>query len=436
MGIAVFTTILLYLLVRTVRTPSTAIAACFCLFAIEQWGQATIPQLATLGTFTNYCIAAILCVGVGIQFVRGNVRISDYPKAGILVAVLLIYAYASSLWTSRDDLSATQWGVAIPYIASFILLAPLLIKNTNDARRAFSDLVIVGAPLAILLTMFVRWENRWIVIGSDGAVGYANPLAIAEMAGNVILVAVLCRRLAAVPLWKVTRWLAVAGCIALAVKTGSRGQVMAVLIVLVAFWPLSHSKISVSSAALSVSGSLVIGLAVLFAVQEFWSGNTRWSHEKIESDIGGRVEMATQLLGAWWNGGPFTILFGLGNGASSNPRILGSYPHILPLEIVAEEGILGAMMYLSILAAVAAKVREAFRRSRDNSANRETLITLAAMLAYAFLLSWKQGNLLGSFNFWMLCIVVAKYAKAIAHEGAQLERSQRTRPTGGAENVN
>ncbi|HNK51686.1 MAG TPA: hypothetical protein PKX75_21965, partial [Nitrospira sp.] len=90
------------------------------------------------------------------------------------------------------------------------------------------------------------------------------------------------------------------------------------------------------------AGCLVLGATLYIGVQWYWgAGDVRWSESKMVSDLDGRWEMAAKLLSAWWGEGPATIFGGLGNSAAFDPHIVGFYPHILPLEILAEEGVLG-----------------------------------------------------------------------------------------------
>ena len=136
--------------------------------------------------------------------------------------------------------------------------------------------------------------------------------------------------------------------------------------------------------------------------------------------------MVTRLLSAWWGGGSLTILTGLGNSAAFDPRIIGFYPHILPLEILAEEGLVGFLMFMAILVIGAKEFWSAYRIVKDSPEERETLVTFSAMFTYAFLLSLKQGSLIGDADMWMILILFGKCA-------FQIKSSHRVQPqsTGG-----
>lgn len=416
MWIAFFVGTIAFLIWRSIRSPSVAICGALCLFSLEQLGQAKIPFLAQHGAFTNFTIGALLLLALGLQIIRGRITVHDYPRLGYLMLLLLLYAYASSLWAPRPDLSAAQWSTGWPYLASFVLLAPLLLENTKGANLMLSTFVIVGTCVTILLLLFVKWESRYVVIETGKIVSFGNPLVTAQMAGNVALVAVLCRHLRPVEPWVVVRWLVLAASLGLAVKSGSRGQILSLLVVLTIFWPMATARRDLMRYAGVAAGCLVLGAALYMGVQWYWgAGDVRWSESKMVSDLDGRWEMAAKLLSAWWGEGPATIFGGLGNSAAFDPRIVGFYPHILPLEILAEEGVLGLGIFIAILLMAVKEFRSARRLTNDSPQEREILVVLAAMVAYAFLLSFKQGSLIGHVDMWMVVIMLGKYASQIKY---------------------
>ena len=61
-------------------------------------------------------------------------------------------------------------------------------------------------------------------------------------------------------------------------------------------------------------------------------------------DYSGRLEKSANLLHVWINE-PGAILVGLGNSASTWSGLNGSYPHMVPVEILGEEGLIGAAFF-------------------------------------------------------------------------------------------
>src|SRR5262249_30348405 len=133
-------------------------------------------------------------------------------------------------------------------------------------------------------------------------------------------------------------------CVALILRSGSRGQLIAtgiaVLVALPIAFPLRGAR--------SIAGMLLAGIFV--AGMGWWASSlvevdtSRWAGEQAMGDVTGRFANALTLLQA--SSSHFlTMIFGLGN--SSAFKLLGVYPHITGLEVIAEEGILGAALYFA-----------------------------------------------------------------------------------------
>jgi hypothetical protein len=93
---------------------------------------------------------------------------------------------------------------------------------------------------------------------------------------------------------------------------------------------------------------------------------------------------------------PASLVFGLSN--SSSFFYMGIYPHIAPLEVLAEEGLIGATIYLCMVASTFHSIVriKASNRDRADSSSRYPLAVLTALLVFEFVLSLKQGQLLSS----------------------------------------
>jgi hypothetical protein len=104
-----------------------------------------------------------------------------------------------------------------------------------------------------------------------------------------------------------------------------------------------------------------------------------------------------------------TILFGLGNSASYDPHIIGMYSHIVPLEVLAEEGIIGFGLFLSIRS-----INQAYKYVKNDQEYRGLLATISATFLFSFILSLKQGNMFGSLDLFMIAIILGKFEKIMA----------------------
>jgi hypothetical protein len=115
--------------------------------------------------------------------------------------------------------------------------------------------------------------------------------------------------------------------------------------------------------------------------------------------------MAQALLSASTSS-VFTTIFGLGN--SSAFQIVGFYPHIAGLEIVAEEGLVGAVMYCVILFLSFRSIKRisAYPLLRDSE--RNALAIIAGLFVFELVLTWKQGSLLGSIYVFAYSMILAR----------------------------
>jgi O-antigen ligase len=100
------------------------------------------------------------------------------------------------------------------------------------------------------------------------------------------------------------------------------------------------------------------------------------------------------------------MIFGLGN--SSAFPILGIYPHIAGLEVLAEEGFVGALMYLAIIYFAARSVLRIAGRPDLSDFRRNALGVLTGLFVFELVLTQKQGSLLSSFYVWAYAITLAR----------------------------
>lgn len=397
------------------RRPSIVLAGMLCMFGLEQWGQATHPFFSQHQTFTNFLIGSTLLLAILIKLVKRENVVAEYPPVGWLVLALFSYALASTIWAPRPDLSQSIWASRGPYVVTFLLLTPLVITRTEDILVAFKALILMGTALTILLLLFVSWDSRTIIL--EG--GSGNPLAVSQMAAMVALVAILGDPWRASKLWQVLRWAVVVLCLLLVIRSGARGQLVGLVLVSVACWPLSHRVKSVGHVILLIGlMGFLVGVTSL-GLQEFWgtrssyyAGGSRWSTSAMEGAMADRLGQAFHLLHIWFRSVE-TIFFGLGNSAAFDPRILGIYPHFVPLEILAEEGLVGSGIYLLILVLLFRSSYRSLRMLRNEPEELLIFGTLVSLTLFTLILSFKQGSLLGNLEFFMFAIIMDRHSKTL-----------------------
>jgi hypothetical protein len=178
--------------------------------------------------------------------------------------------------------------------------------------------------------------------------------------------------------------------------------------------PISRRLSSVKQFVILGLVVVFLGSATIWAIQEYSSkqsyGNrgSRWSEEGAKEDVSGRLNNAIRLVQLAYES-PETTLLGLGNSASYDPRILGIYPHFVPLEVLAEEGIIGFALYALILYCLLKSIIRSRRLVGAQPNDRLLLGGLVGLCMFTLLLSFKQGSLLGNLEFFMLVIILGRY---------------------------
>lgn len=397
------------------RHPAIALAGVLCMFGLEQWGQASHPFFGLHQTFTNLVIGGIVLLALACKFLKGEPLFANYPTTGWLVLGLFGYAYASAIWAPRVDLSLGIWNSRGPYVLTIIVLTPLIISRVEDLQASFKALVVMGSFLTLLLLAFVSWDSRMIVLEH----GLGSPLPVSEMAGMVALVAILADPWPSSKIWQVVRLAVIGLSLILVVRSGSRGQLFGLIAVSGLCWPISRRIESVKQFALWVGLVLFLTGITTLALQEFWgnkdtyyAGGSRWSEQAMEGAMSDRLRQAVFLLELWFDS-PQSIIFGLGNSASFDPRILGVYPHFVPLEILAEEGLAGFGLYLLILYHAMSCAGRSFKALANMPKERSLLGALVALFLFTFLLSLKQGSMLLNLELFMFAIILGKYERIL-----------------------
>jgi len=87
--------------------------------------------------------------------------------------------------------------------------------------------------------------------------------------------------------------------------------------------------------------------------------------------------------------------------------VVGFYPHITVLEVLAEEGLFGALIYFGILIFALRSIKRRLQFELTDR-QRNALAILAGLFIFELILSWKQGSLLFSVYVFAYAIVLAR----------------------------
>ena len=411
MGLITYCMIFAALAFGTYRQPSIALAAVLCLYGLKQWGQSTNAFLAEHREIANYAAALIAIFGVFIATVRRSCLFCQIPRVSILVGLLYLYALFSAGWAPDPQASLQQWITQGPYIATIVLVAPLLLSNARDVRTAFLATAITGGAICFLALQFGNWGFRGLVLYGDFDESETNPLALASMAGTALMVAAFSLSRENRSTWRIFSIACIPACVAVILKSGSRGQLLASGVALIAASPIYFRIRSLRSiGAMFLAAGVLVGLG-------WWAStlveidSARWSSTDSVESVSGRLELARALLVASTSH-PLTALFGLGN--SSSITLLGIYPHITGLEVLAEEGLIGAALYCSIIISAIRSIARASAALPEKGFDRQGLAILAGLFIFELLLSWKQGTLLSSVYVFAYAIMLGYFERNVA----------------------
>lgn len=412
--LALYGALLASFLLASLWRPPVAIAAILCIYGLKQWGQTSSAWLAAHGTFTNYAIGGIVLAALVASKVRGKCVLCNVR--GNTWAVIALYAYAmlSLLWTPRVDLALPMWQLTAPYIITAVFLAPLAVQDSEDLYRGYFALSILGGVLVVALLLFAKWGDRGVLISGDNTDLETNPLAIANLGGAVATSAMFLRtRRFPIASW-VLRLVLVAAALAVVVKSGSRGQLVATLATLILMLPVAFKLSQARGLVPVLIAVVVMGFAAQYAAQTYIRrDDDRWSQRDATGAASERWQLSAQLLSHWAES-PIGMVFGLGNSASYDPDIIGGYPHDVPAEILGEEGVLGLSIYLAINWLALKGFLRALHETKGDPQLRRLLAVAGANYIFSLITTLKEGNMAASAEYFMAAILLARMPEMLS----------------------
>lgn len=421
-----------------ITKPKYALVPVLMLFPAEQILMGYIPELRWKYSGTvNVVVGLIAVFGVGYKFFRRSNDFSGSKNPTThFVAGLYAYILAAFLWTPARDSAIFFLAQNWPYFVLMFVIAPLLVSRLDDMADINKALIVVGGVLMALMLINpnARYINDRFVIDLGYQPGFgqiaSNPLAIADAGGTLAIIAALYRPSGTRPFFLLVRLAGVILGLTLALMSGSRGQLIVSLGVIALMAPFATG----SKNPLRVIGSLlVVGLAVAVLMYVFQNvligiAKDRWNEHGTAQGLGERMAMATSLLEAYGSN-PAYWPMGLGAAAFNayftyRPEGLEHwYPHNIVLEAVAEYGIPGITLLAGVMFTSFRSSMRLVTLAGPDRSRRSSAVLLLGLLTFQFMMSLKQGSLLGFPPLFLHCLVIARVRanEEAAYQQALLE---------------
>ncbi len=409
----VFFVLMVAIVLLAMKSPAYSLVGLLCMFGLEQWGVIYFPAIRSYSQFINIFFLLLIVVSVlrNMPYINFHAEMSN-SRIRKLSVLLFIYAFISILWAPEDANALSIWEGSWPYIVAAIIFAPLTIRNLRDYENVQKWLILYGGVLITLFAYVPKWGNRALVINGVESLGL--PLALSMLSGFILIAAILTVK-------KNIISLAIVGVVSISslfvmIKTGSRGQFLFALLSIAIVAPFSWKAAATKNLFSIIIVIVLLGYAASYIFSTTGLLTDRWSYGELSEDAVGRLNMAFRLLGFWFSD-PFNILFGLGNSASFSMEYIGVYPHIVILEVIGEEGLIGIALYSLIIYWVLKGFFKELSDKRLDVRIKKILSVNYAWWVFCLFLSFKQGSLITSPELFLFAAISERLTMIIKARG-------------------
>ena len=403
------------------------------MYPLEQLLQAAGGVFLSIPALANITVAAVAGFAV-LRMIASQERpfLGYFNRAlGVTIAIFA-WSAASLLWTPSPEMGGQLISGGLPYFILFVLTAPLLALDVASLARVGRVLLLFGGAITAALVVnpeFHSSSGRQVFMLAGSVM--SNPLTTGELGGTIVITAVLLRGDGLSPFMGLVRLASFPLGLALALQSGSRGQLISAIIVCFLFYPVAK-RVTTVLGFVGAFGATVIGymaFSILAPIILTGYGATRWSTGNLEGSVASRFQNVTDLLLAQFRA-PLSWIVGLGYNAFSSlsDGAADGYSHNLSADILTELGIPMFALYVWMLVSVFRDGLWLFRRYQHRPADRSSVALLLALAAYQFLLMHKQGYLWGAGAYFMFAIIIARVRRR--EEALVVDPASEYQPTG------
>lgn len=405
---------LLVISVYSIARPAWAFALINLMFPFKQVLQGYFPALVVYGPHLSAAIAAIGAMAVLYKSTRKDLSIKTAFNP-IMWATIGLYAMVTFglIYTPSPDTAKRMYFDAIPYLVVFLCVYPFLLSSLDELRQGLFLTVLLGAivTLLFLFNPSAEWSGGRFIINLGKTYGVtdftSNPLALADTGGMMMICAAFMNfrdkgRLGFV--------FTIAGLVlglALAVVSGSRGQIIFAVFIAVTMYPIAR-QVKNAGQFMGVAAGigflmLLMYLTFTFALSE--EATRRWSGNLVgeaTEDRGKRLSMALEIFLS----DPASWI--VGKGSNSFPFYTGSlvdYPHNIVAEILLDYGIFGFTLFSIAFYYTYRYGRDMIRIWGDDPVARGTVAAWVGTCVFAMMTALKQGSIIGQptpFYYWII----------------------------------
>lgn len=386
------------------RWPPYAIFITFIFFGLELVLQTQIPFLLNWPTVPNIVLGLLLIVSCGLAFLGSKQRIL-ITRCQWLAMCLYGYAMLSLVWSQGTPYLNSGLLLTLPLTLLNLVAVPLVAQESRFRTHFASAFLLFSPPLLFALIFMVRWEHRSLV--SANGFEFGNPLELSSLSGVIFALSIVYYAQKRAPRMYLLAILVMA--IVVLFAAASRGQIVAAFAAALFGWACSAEfKKSFPFLLLvtAVGGSLLLfdtmlddaltHTALKFATDTGLLDPVkldRYMDKSIEESIDVRIS-AWGLMLSNWAKDPVSMVVGMGNSASYDPKLLGIYPHSVPIEILTEEGIVGVILFLLFVYHLARRPFMVDAKFRHISLNQAA--PFLSLFMFFLVVSLKQGNLISA----------------------------------------
>ncbi len=397
--------------VVALKRPGVVLSLAFCQYGFDQLMATSIPTVGMKPWIPQVLVSALIAMTL-LVVIQKDRRLFGPGNGSILWLVIGYFAYffLSLIWSPAVDKLDFVFG-HLPIIILLVFAAPVLIRSHEDLIATMWCTVLIGSilALAVLLSPAADYhQGRLRLISYRGWLTRSNPLAIADMCGIVLMMAVLLNLTGKSQMAGILRYIFAIIAILVA-GLSSRGEVVAAIAAVTLVVPISRKVTDIKRFfGLVVTGVILFAVIYFVADIVLSSGSAeRWSFTSISEGIFVRLSYYATVLEAYAET-PGMWLTGLGANFSHTVLPGNIYPHNHLIQALTETGLIGVIIWIAIPLLVFKRFWTLWPIVRDDPKTRGVYSVLLAMTLYYLVLGFKKASVIDP-NWFMAAILVERF---------------------------